>query len=66
MEALKGHVTQAEAGGHLAQESCRALRHLCFQNELGLEKMHRLGACTIVLGKKLFGALLSFYYALEI
>ena len=51
VEALKEHIAQAEAGGHLAQESCRALRHLCFQNELGLEIMHRIGACALVLGK---------------
>ena len=37
-------------GGLLAQEGCRALRHLCYECNEGLERMFKLGVCNVVLG----------------
>ena len=46
LEALKD---SHRARGHLTQEGCRALRHLCNGSEQSLERMHGLGVCKILL-----------------
>ena len=46
LEALKD---SHRARGHLTQEGCRALRHLCNGNKESLQRMHRLGVCNILL-----------------
>jgi hypothetical protein len=46
LEALKD---SHWARGHLTQEGCRALRHLCNGNKESLQRMHGLGVCNILL-----------------
>ena len=51
LESLKiSTLIGGSVAGHLVQEGCRAMRHLCGGNKEGLERMHSLGVCTVLLG----------------